>query len=93
MKATAAIAALVCAGVGVAALAQQQPSPPPRFKDTVTVERLVVDVRVVDASGQPVLGLGAEDFKHAVKFNPNFAPASEALVQLQNGTFKPPLTP
>jgi tetratricopeptide (TPR) repeat protein len=34
-----------------------------------------------------------EDFKHAVKFNPNFAPASEALAQLQNGTFKPPLTP
>jgi len=56
------IAALLC--VGAAALAQQQqPSPPPRFKDTVTVERLVVDVRVVDHAGQPVLGLGAEDFK------------------------------
>jgi len=55
-----ALAALACA----AALAQQQPpSPPPRFKDTVTVERLVVDVRVVDASGQPVLGLRPEDFK------------------------------
>jgi VWFA-related protein len=54
------LAALLCA----AALApQQQPSPPPRFKDVVTVERLVVDVRVVDASGQPVLGLRPEDFK------------------------------
>lgn len=62
-----AIAALSCA----AALAQQQqPSPPPRFKDTVTVERLVVDVRVVDATGQPVLGLGPEDFKVKVEGKP-----------------------
>jgi VWFA-related protein len=52
-----AIAALACA----AALAQEQP--PPRFNEAVTVERLVVDVRVVDAAGQPVLGLGPEDFK------------------------------
>jgi VWFA-related protein len=50
------IAALACA----AALAREQP---PRFKESVTVERLVVDVRVVDAAGQPVPGLGPEDFK------------------------------
>ena len=54
------LAALLCAA---ALVPQQQPSPPPRFKDVVTVERLVVDVRVVDASGQPVLGLRPEDFK------------------------------
>jgi VWFA-related protein len=57
MKAAAAL-------LGAAALLpQQRPSPPPRFKDAVTVERLVVDVRVVDAAGQPVLGLRSEDFK------------------------------
>jgi VWFA-related protein len=55
-----ALAALLCAA---ALVPQQQPSPPPRFKDAVTVERLVVDVRVVDAAGQPVLGLRPEDFK------------------------------
>jgi VWFA-related protein len=54
------IAALLCAA---ALVPQQQPSPPPRFKDVVTVERLVVDVRVVDAAGQPVVGLGPEDFR------------------------------
>jgi len=49
-----------------ASSAQQQPpqpSPPPRFREAVTVERIVVDVRVVDDSGQPVPGLGPEDFK------------------------------
>jgi VWFA-related protein len=42
---------------------QQPPSPPPRFREAVTVERIVVDVRVVDDSGQPVPGLAPEDFK------------------------------
>lgn len=66
---TVATAAFLCAGV--AALAQQQqPSPPPRFKDAVTVERLVVDVRVVDHAGQPVLGLGTVDFKVKVDGKP-----------------------
>jgi len=56
-----AVAALLCAAALLPP--QQQPSPPPRFKDVVTVERLVVDVRVVDGAGQPVLGLRPEDFK------------------------------
>lgn len=52
-----------------AALAQQQPAPP-RFRDAVTVERMVVDVRVVDDSGEAVLGLGALDFKVKVDGKP-----------------------
>lgn len=69
--------ALPLAALSMAALAaqsaQQQPpppSPPPRFHDTVTVERIVVDVRVVDDSGQPVPGLGPEDFKVKVDGKP-----------------------
>jgi VWFA-related protein len=35
----------------------------PRYTERVDVERVLVDVRVLEASGQPVLGLGADDFK------------------------------
>jgi VWFA-related protein len=35
----------------------------PRFKETVTVERVVLDARVVDERGDPVLGLQAGDFR------------------------------
>src|SRR5512140_3158259 len=44
-------------------------SPPPesprdlRFRETVTVESVVVDARVVDGAGRPVRGLGPADFR------------------------------
>jgi len=67
-RAVALLSVAVCAGAArpSGALAQQRPTPqptPPRFRETVVVERLVVDVRVVDDSGEAVLGLGPEDFK------------------------------
>ncbi len=34
-----------------------------RFRESVTVESVVVDARVVDGSGRPVLGLGPGDFR------------------------------
>jgi hypothetical protein len=49
--------AALAVSAAVVSAQQQQPSPPPRFSDTVTVERLVVDVRVVDDLGAAVLGL------------------------------------
>jgi VWFA-related protein len=46
------------------ALAGQDPRPQePRFGDRVDVERVLLDVRVVDSFGQPVRGLGREDFR------------------------------
>jgi VWFA-related protein len=35
----------------------------PRYAERVDVERVLVDVRVLEARGQPVLGLGVDDFK------------------------------
>ena len=32
-----------------------------------------------------------EDFKHVLKFNPNFKLAAEELAQVQNGNFTPPI--
>jgi VWFA-related protein len=41
------------------------PAPPPdiRFRDRVDVENVVVDTRVVDGGGRPILGLTASDFR------------------------------
>lgn len=42
----------------------QEPGPPDiRFEDAVDVERVVIDARVVDGEGRPVLGLGPRDFR------------------------------
>src|SRR6185369_2981578 len=48
------------------------PAPPdtPRFGDSATVERVVMDVRVVDSRGQPVRGLGPADFRVLVDGTP-----------------------
>jgi VWFA-related protein len=54
--ATTAIATLI-AGYGIGA--QQTP----RFRERVDVGRIVVDARVLDDRGNPVLGLTADDFK------------------------------
>jgi VWFA-related protein len=45
------------------ALGPQLHAQQPRYAERVDVERVLVDVRVVDHAGQPVLGLGAEDFR------------------------------
>jgi VWFA-related protein len=45
---------------GTVALGEQLQQP--RYAERVDVERVIVDVRVVDGAGQPVLGLGADDF-------------------------------
>lgn len=76
-----------------AALAQQQPppSPPPRFKETVTVERLVVDVRVVDDTGGAVLGLLPQDFK--VKVDGRHVAVESALWVGANGDEDVVVTP
>jgi VWFA-related protein len=42
----------------------------PRFGDRVDVERVLLDVRVVDGRGQPVRGLGAADFRLEVDGRP-----------------------
>lgn len=51
---------LAAIALALQAAPEQQP---PRFKDVVTVERIVLDVRVVDASGRAIPGLVAADFK------------------------------
>jgi VWFA-related protein len=43
-------------------LAHTQQLPQPRYAERVDVERVLVDVRVVDPKGQPIVGLAAEDF-------------------------------
>lgn len=64
---------LVClAGVAAASLAfaraaQQQP---PRFADRVSVDRVVVDVHVLEDDGRPVTGLSIEDFRVLVDGRP-----------------------
>jgi VWFA-related protein len=40
-----------------------QQSPDPRYHERVDVERVILDVRVLDRAGQPVIGLGAGDFR------------------------------
>jgi VWFA-related protein len=50
--------AALCAAAA-AALAQDAP---PRFQDSVSAERVVVDVHVIDNAGNPILGLSASDF-------------------------------
>jgi VWFA-related protein len=45
-----------------APLSAQEPQTP-RFGETLIVERIVVDVRVVDAAGRPILGLRPQDFR------------------------------
>ena len=48
------------------ALAASQPDQDVRFQETVNVERVVLDARVVDGSGHPILGLSPADFRVVV---------------------------
>jgi VWFA-related protein len=60
------------------AVASAAPSPfapvssdePKRFLESVTAERIVVDVRVIENAGDPVAGLGAQDFSLRVDGKP-----------------------
>lgn len=52
--------------IGTAIAAAQEPQQP-RFSDRVDVARIVIDVRVLDDTGQPLLGLGADDFAVTIK--------------------------
>ena len=44
-------------------LAHGQEKPAPRYTEQVDVERVLVDVRVLDDKGRAVIGLGADDFR------------------------------
>jgi VWFA-related protein len=43
---------------------------PPRFDERVDVHRIIVDARVLDDRGNPLLGLTAEDFKARINGKP-----------------------
>ena len=49
--------------IALSSVAAHAQSREPRYAERVDVERVLVDVRVVDSAGQALLGLGADDFK------------------------------
>lgn len=55
--------ALLGALLSSAALAQEPPpeKSPPRFIDRIAVERVLLDLRIVDSAGKPLLGLAPPD--------------------------------
>jgi VWFA-related protein len=61
-------AAIVVWGAGVVAASQD--TQPPRFANRVEVPRRIVDARVLDDMGQPVPGLGADDFSVRIDGRP-----------------------
>lgn len=65
MRAKRLVAAFLLAAIP--ALAQEAP---PRYQDTVSAERVVVDVHAIDNAGDPVLGLSASDFALRVDGRP-----------------------
>ena len=59
------LAGLVCAAAAALAVpqAQQLPVPqPPPYVERVDVSSIVIDARVIDQFGAPILGLAASDF-------------------------------
>src|SRR5687768_561597 len=73
MRACCAFLALVLGTV----LAHGQEKHAPRYMEQVDVERVLVDVRVLDNDGLPVLGLGADDF--SVKIGGKPVPIESAM--------------
>jgi len=67
-------ALVVLSGAALAAAPPKAPEPQVRFP--VEVERVVVDARAVDDGGQPLLGLGAKDFR--VKVDGKVVPLASA---------------
>ena len=65
MRCLAAGALVLLVPALAAAQATQDAPPPPdiRFRERVDVESVVLDARVVDGRGRPVLGLRAHDFR------------------------------
>jgi VWFA-related protein len=61
----ALLGALLTASLPLAARAQDV-----RFRDRVDVESVVVDARVVDGAGRPILGLASRDFRVKVDGRP-----------------------
>jgi VWFA-related protein len=60
----ALVAASTTAGPPITApVAAEQPPPDIRFRDRVDVASVVVDARVVDGAGRPILGLTPRDFR------------------------------
>jgi VWFA-related protein len=51
------------AAVALALAASVAAAQPPRFRDRVDVESVVVDARVVDGAGRPIRGLAPADFR------------------------------
>src|SRR6266508_5032121 len=58
------IRACILAALLAAALVQQQP--PPRYAETVDVSSVLIDVRVLDDRGAPVVGLEPADFQVSI---------------------------
>lgn len=42
----------------------------PKTQETITVERIIVDARVTDTRGEPITGLGADDFRVRIDGRP-----------------------
>ena len=59
MSRSKAVLGLLVAVLAILGLAPQQP---PRLVERVEVSRVLVDARVVDGPGNPILGLGRDDF-------------------------------
>ncbi|HSO23368.1 MAG TPA: VWA domain-containing protein [Chondromyces sp.] len=54
------------AAIAAAAAARAAAQEPPRFGGSVEVRRILLEVRVVDAGGEPVPGLTADDFEVSI---------------------------
>jgi VWFA-related protein len=52
------------------AVSAQAPQRPPGFSERVDVARIIVDARVVDDAGRPMLGLRADDFRVKIDGKP-----------------------
>jgi len=63
-------AVLAACALAVLTAQQQQQQQPPRYTERVNVDRVLVDVHVVDDSGLPMRGLGPEDFQVRIDGRP-----------------------
>jgi hypothetical protein len=54
------------AAIAAAAAARAAAQEPPRFGGSVEVRRILLEVRVVDAGGEPVEGLTADEFEVSI---------------------------
>lgn len=78
----------VCSAVvlGTVLTHAQQKPPGPCYAEQVDVERVLVDVRVLDAKGRAISGLGADDFRVKIGGNPV---AIESAVWVGRATSQP----